>query len=72
MDDPVDLALRREVRRAIAETLQQENALHPCLPINKAVGLAMSRAHIDPEGRSTVVQAVCREGLRQRLVLEFG
>jgi hypothetical protein len=36
MTDPINLALRREIKRAVAETLQQSEARHPCLPIKKA------------------------------------
>jgi hypothetical protein len=72
MTDPINLALRREIKRAVAEVLQQSEARHPCLPINKATGIAMARAHVPELDRSLVANEVCREGLRLRLVLEFG
>jgi hypothetical protein len=71
MTEPINITLRREVKRAVAETLQQGTALHPCLSINKAAGIAMARAHIPAEDRPKVVHEVCREGLRLRVVLEF-
>jgi len=71
MTDPISVALGREIKRAVAETLQESRSNHPSLPINKAAGLAMVRAHAGPEQRSAVVQEVCLEGLRRGLVLKF-
>lgn len=72
MTDPINLALRREIKRAVAETLQQTYAQHPVLPINKATGIVMARAHVSERDRHFVANEVCREGLRLRMVLQFG
>ncbi len=72
MNDPINLALRREIKRAVAEALQQSEARRPCLPIKKATGIAMARARVPDAERPLVANEVCREGLRLRLVLEFG
>lgn len=66
-----DLALRREIRRAIAETLQSDDSRHLSLPIKKAAAIAMARAHVSSDNWSDVVHKICQEGLRQRLVLQF-
>lgn len=72
MSDPIDLALRREVRQAIAETLQDCDTPHPYLQIDTAAHLAIVRAKASLDDLPAVKHQVCLEGLRQRLILRFG